>query len=119
MIKFYWYPKCSTCKKAKKWLDDHQVDYEAIDMITNIPSKEQLTTWMNESDLSHRRFFNTSGKLYRESGLKDKLDDMTIDEMTTELAKNGMMIRRPILDNGHDVTLGFKEADFERIVEGE
>lgn len=119
MIQFYWYPKCSTCRKAKKWLDDHNVDYVAIDMIENIPSKEKLKKWMEESNLPSRRFFNTSGKLYRESGLKDRIDEMTIDEMVSELSKDGMMIRRPILYNGHEVTLGFKEDSFQKIVEDE
>ena len=119
MIQFYWYPKCSTCRKAKKWLDEHQVEYGTIDMIQNIPSAEQLKKWLEESSLPVRRFFNTSGKLYRESGLKERIDEMTTDELAAELAKNGMMIRRPILDNGHEVTLGFKEEAFQHIVEGE
>lgn len=119
MLTFYWYPKCSTCRKAKKWLDEQGVEYKTVDMIQEIPSQEQLKNWMEESELKPRRFFNTSGQLYRASGLKDQLDEMTIDEMTAELAKDGMMIRRPILDNGHDVTLGFKEADFQRIIDGE
>ena len=112
MIKFYWYPKCSTCKKAKKWLDDHEVTYETINMIEDVPTKEELLTWMEESGLSRRRFFNTSGQLYRASGLKDRLDDMTEEECAEELAKDGMMIRRPILVNNDKVTFGFKEASF-------
>lgn len=116
MINFYWYPKCSTCKKAKKWLDDHGVHYEAIDMIQNVPSERQLLTWMHESQLPRRRYFNTSGQLYRASGLKDKLDDMTLEECAAELAKDGMMIRRPILAVDDAVTFGFKEETYRELL---
>lgn len=116
MINFYWYPKCSTCRKAKKWLDDHHVEYETIDMIQHVPNEKQLLTWMHESELPRRRFFNTSGKLYRESGLKDRLDTMTEEECAKVLSEDGMMIRRPILVVDDAVTFGFKESVYEDLL---
>ncbi|MBC2244963.1 arsenate reductase family protein [Listeria booriae] len=112
MITFYWYPKCSTCKKAKQWLDDNEVDYNQIDMIETPPTKEELQQWWKNSGLGIRRFFNTSGIKYRELGLKDKVDQMTEDEAFTLLATDGKLIKRPIVTNGEKVTLGFKESEF-------
>ncbi|MBC2188197.1 arsenate reductase family protein [Listeria booriae] len=112
MITFYWYPKCSTCKKAKQWLDDNKVDYNQIDMIETPPTKEELQQWWKNSGLGIRRFFNTSGIKYRELGLKDKVDQMTEDEAFTLLATDGKLIKRPIVTNGKKVTLGFKESEF-------
>lgn len=112
MITFYWYPKCSSCKKAKQWLDDNEVDYNQIDMIETPPTKEELQQWWKNSGLGIRRFFNTSGIKYRELGLKDKVDQMTEDEAFTLLATDGKLIKRPIVTNGEKVTLGFKESDF-------
>ncbi|CAM4263418.1 arsenate reductase family protein [Listeria booriae] len=112
MITFYWYPKCSTCKKAKQWLDDNKVDYNQIDMIETPPTKEELQQWWKNSGLGIRRFFNTSGIKYRELGLKDKVDQMTEDEAFTLLATDGKLIKRPIVTNGEKVTLGFKESEF-------
>ncbi|MBC1798307.1 arsenate reductase family protein [Listeria booriae] len=112
MITFYWYPKCSTCKKAKQWLDDNKVDYNQIDMIEMPPTKEELQQWWKNSGLGIRRFFNTSGIKYRELGLKDKVDQMTEDEAFTLLATDGKLIKRPIVTNGEKVTLGFKESEF-------
>ncbi|MBC1912539.1 arsenate reductase family protein [Listeria booriae] len=112
MITFYWYPKCSTCKKAKQWLDDNKVDYNQIDMIETPPTKEELQQWWKNSGLGIRRFFNTSGIKYRELGLKDKVNQMTEDEAFTLLATDGKLIKRPIVTNGEKVTLGFKESEF-------
>ncbi|MBC1780164.1 arsenate reductase family protein [Listeria booriae] len=112
MTTFYWYPKCSTCKKAKQWLDDNKVDYNQIDMIETPPTKEELQQWWKNSGLGIRRFFNTSGIKYRELGLKDKVDQMTEDEAFTLLATDGKLIKRPIVTNGEKVTLGFKESEF-------
>ncbi|AQY50187.1 hypothetical protein UE46_03465 [Listeria weihenstephanensis] len=112
MITFYWYPKCSTCKKAKHWLDENEVAYNQIDMIETPPKKEELEKLFANSDLGIRRFFNTSGIKYREMGLKDKVDQMTEDEAFTLLATDGKLIKRPIVTDGKKVTLGFKESEF-------
>lgn len=112
MITFYWYPKCSTCKKAKQWLDENDVAYNQVDMIETPPKKEELQKWFKNSDLGIRRFFNTSGILYREMGLKDKVDQMTDNEAFTLLATDGKLIKRPIVTDGKKVTLGFKESEF-------
>ncbi|MGY3778041.1 arsenate reductase family protein [Isobaculum melis] len=115
MIKFYWYPKCSTCKKAKAWMDEHQIKYEVIDMIQTPPTAKELAQWMEKYPaLPIRRFFNTSGIRYREQGLKDKVQDMTIQAASELLATDGMLIKRPILTDGKSLTLGFKEAEFEK-----
>lgn len=114
MYKFYWYPKCSTCKKAKAWLDQSGVDYQIIDMIQTPPFEKQLVLWMEESQLPVRRFFNTSGIRYREQGLKDKVNNFSIKEASERLATDGMLIKRPILvKNDHFVTNGFKESEYE------
>lgn len=114
MYTFFWYPKCSTCKKAKAWLDQNKVKYETIDMIEHPPSADQLAKWMEESGLPVRRFFNTSGIRYREQGLKDKVNGFSIKEASELLSTDGMLIKRPILvkDNRFLVN-GFKESDYE------
>lgn len=115
-MKLYIYPKCSTCKKAVKWMDDHGIKYETIDLINETPSAEQLKEWKDMEDFSMRRLFNTSGMKYRELGLKDKLDHMSDQEAFDLLSSDGMLIKRPVLTNGKHVTFGFKEAEFERII---
>ncbi|MFD1362548.1 arsenate reductase family protein [Lentibacillus salinarum] len=111
-LAFYWYPKCGTCQKAKKWLDAHDIDYTSIHIVDEPPSKEQLLNYMSKSDLPPKKFFNTSGKKYRELNLKDKLKDMNTDEMAELLATDGMLIKRPIVTDGEKVTIGFKEETF-------
>ena len=111
-VKFIQYPKCTTCKKAQKWLDDNDVQYESIHIVEQIPSKEQLQAYYEASGVPLKKFFNTSGIKYRELGLKDKLADMSEDEQLTLLASDGMLIKRPILTDGKKLTLGFKESDF-------
>lgn len=114
MTTFYWYPKCTTCKKAKKWLDDHKIAYTTIDMIENPPSEKQLLGWMNASDLPLRRFFNSSGMKYREQGLKDKVDAFTPEEAAKLLATDGMLIKRPIIvTDAGQAFFGFKEEIYE------
>ncbi len=107
-IKFYWYPKCGTCIKAKKWLDDHQVDYEAIHIVEEPPSRVK-----NDYEAKYHKFFNTSGKKYRELGLKDKLKDATQEEILDYLASDGMLIKRPLTVGEKQITVGFKEEIFE------
>jgi arsenate reductase (glutaredoxin) len=108
------YPKCSTCKKAQKWLTDHNVPFEAIHIVEQTPSKEQLEAYYKASGLPLKKFFNTSGNKYKELGLKDQLATMTEDEQLTLLASEGMLIKRPIVTDGQKVTLGFKEPEFEQ-----
>ncbi|GAA0308125.1 arsenate reductase [Gracilibacillus halotolerans] len=112
-IQFYWYPKCGTCQKAKKWLESNNMEYEPIHIVENPPSKAQLKEIIEKSELPIKKFFNTSGKKYRELGLKDKLDTMTEDEKIELLVSDGMLIKRPIAYNGSDVTVGFKEESYE------
>lgn len=113
MIQFYEHPRCSTCKKAKAWLDQEGVSYHIINLLETPPTAKQLATWIQESGLPIRRFFNTSGGKYRELELKDKIDQMNIEEASELLASDGMLIKRPLMTDGQKLTLGFKESDFE------
>lgn len=114
MIQFYEHPRCSTCKKARAWLDENKVVYNQINLLETPPTAEELASWIEASGLPIRRFFNTSGGKYRELGLKDKIDDMDIAEASALLATDGMLIKRPLMTDGKKLTLGFKEADFEK-----
>lgn len=111
-IQFIHYPKCTTCKKAQKWLNDNGIAYEEVHLVEQTPTKEQLESYWKVSGLPLKKFFNTSGIKYRELGLKDKLVDMTEAEQLELLASDGMLIKRPIVTNGEKVTLGFKESEF-------
>ncbi|WP_042461791.1 arsenate reductase family protein [Neobacillus dielmonensis] len=113
-LTFYWYPKCGTCRNAKKWLDEHQLSYEAIHIVENPPSREKLQEFYQKSGLELKKFFNTSGLKYRELGVKDKLKTASEDELLDLLASDGMLIKRPIVTDGNKVTLGFKEEEFEK-----
>jgi arsenate reductase (glutaredoxin) len=113
MIQFYAYPKCSTCRSAKKWLDANGADYEAINIAETPPSAEELQKIHQASGLELKKFFNTSGQKYRELGLKDKLAAMSEQEQLQLLASDGMLIKRPLAFDGTKATLGFKEADYE------
>lgn len=110
---FIEYPRCSTCRKAKKWLDEHEIEYEDRDIVKDNPQKDELKEWYEKSDLTLKRFFNTSGKVYRELKLKDKLPDMTEDEQLELLAKDGMLVKRPIIVSDNYITTGFKEKEWE------
>ena len=112
MIKFVCYPKCSTCKKAQKWLDDNGVGYEIRDIKTDNPTEAELRSWHEISGLPLRKFFNTSGMLYRSLDLKNRLPDMGEDEMLELLASDGMLVKRPIAVAGGAVLVGFKEAEW-------
>ena len=109
---FVCYPKCSTCQKAKKWLDAKEISYEERDIKTENPTKEELTEWYKKSGLPLKRFFNTSGMLYKEMKLKDKLPEMSEDEQLTLLATDGMLVKRPLVVEGNVVLAGFKEAEW-------
>ncbi|MBQ3302294.1 MAG: arsenate reductase family protein [Eggerthellaceae bacterium] len=113
-VLFVEYPKCSTCKKAKKWLDDHCIEYVDRNIVEDVPTADELELWQRSSDYAPRRFFNTSGMKYRDMGIKAKLDvGMTSAEMFDLLASDGMLIKRPILVTDDAVLLGFKESDWE------
>ena len=115
-ILFLEYPKCSTCKKAKKWLDDHGISYEDRHIVEDNPSADELKLWQKRSGLPLRRFFNTSGMLYRELGVKKRFDDgMTDDEAFDLLATNGMLVKRPLVIGEDFVLVGFKEAQWQEL----
>lgn len=112
MMKFICYPKCTTCQKAKKWLDENNIEYELRDIKTQNPTYEELSAWYALSGLPLRKFFNTSGLLYKSMELKDKLPAMSEGEMLKLLATDGMLVKRPILIADGVVLLGFKEVDW-------
>lgn len=107
------YPKCTTCKKAQKWLDENGISYELRDIKENNPSYEELEEWYHKSGLPLKKFFNTCGQLYRSMGLKDKLPSMSEREQLELLASDGMMVKRPIAVMGGTVRIGFKEVDWQ------
>ena len=112
MMKFICYPKCTTCQKARKWLDDNGIQYEFRDIKLNKPTLGELTEWHKKSGLPLKKFFNTSGLLYKSLDLKNKLSTMTEDEMLTLLADDGMLVKRPLLIGDGFVLVGFKEAEW-------
>ncbi len=105
MLKFICYPKCTTCQKAKKWLDENNVSYETRDIKEDNPTEDELTEWHSKSGLPLKKFFNTSGLLYKSLELKNKLPTMSEEEMLALLATDGMLVKRPLL-------VGFKEAEW-------
>ena len=109
---FLQYPKCSTCQKAKKWLDDRNISYVNRNIAEENPSCEELKRWYEKSGLPLKRFFNTSGLLYKEMGLKDKLSGMSEEEQLRLLATNGMLVKRPIVEDDGFVLVGFREAEW-------
>lgn len=110
---FLEYPKCSTCKKAKKWLDDNGIEYTDRHIVENNPTYEELNEWYNRSGLPLKRFFNTSGMLYKEMNLKERLLNMSEKEQLELLATNGMLVKRPLIVDGDKVLTGFKETEWE------
>ncbi len=110
---FLEYPKCSTCQKARKWLDSHEVSYIDRHIVEENPTFEELKEWYGRSGLPLKRFFNTSGMLYKEMNLKDKLPDMSEEEQLQLLSTNGMLVKRPLLIDDKLVLTGFKEAEWE------
>ena len=112
MKKFVCYPKCTTCQKAKKWLDDNKIEYELRDIKADNPSLEELTAWYGMSGLPLKKFFNTSGLLYKSMELKDKLPAMSEEEQLKLLATDGMLVKRPIVIGENFVLVGFKESEW-------
>lgn len=113
MLKFICYPKCTTCQKAKKRLDDSKTEYELRDIKADNPSLEELTAWYKSSGLPLKRFFNTSGLLYKSMDLKNRLPAMSDDEMLSLLASDGMLVKRPLLISDDFVLVGFKETEWD------
>lgn len=113
---FILYPKCSTCQKAKKWLDEHKIDYTERHIVEDNPKYDELKEWYLKSGLPLKRFFNTSGLLYKELQLKDKLFTMSEEEQLQLLATNGMLVKRPLVIKGDTVLVGFKEAEWTNVL---
>lgn len=116
-VLFVEYPKCTTCKKALQYLVSHGVEVEKRHIVEAVPTEEELKAWIDKSGLDFKKFFNTSGQVYREMGLKDQVKDMTLEEAVKLLATNGMLIKRPILVTDQTVCVGFKEAQYKEVLE--
>lgn len=112
MLKFICYPKCTTCQRAKKWLDDNGIEYDLRDIKLDKPTLDELTEWHKISGLTLKKFFNTSGLLYKSLDLKNKLPNMTDSEMLSLLSTDGMLVKRPILVGDDFVLVGFKEESW-------
>ena len=110
---FIYYPKCSTCQKAKKWLDAQEISYTERHIVEENQKYEELKKWQARSGLPIKKFFNTSGMLYKEMQLKDKLPQMSEDEQLKLLATNGMLVKRPVIVDGDTVLTGFREKEWE------
>ena len=113
-MQFICYPKCSTCQKARKWLEANHLEFTERHIIEENHSYEELKKWYAESGLPLKKFFNTSGMLYKEMHLKDKLPAMSEEEQLKLLATNGMLVKRPLIVNGNMILTGFKEAEWEK-----
>lgn len=113
---FFCYPKCSTCQKARKWLEEQGISYDERDIKLNNPTEEELRTWYAHSGLPLKRFFNTSGLQYKALGLKDKLPSMSEEEQLALLATDGMLVKRPLLVGEDFVLTGFKQAEWEQLL---
>ena len=111
-MRFICYPKCTTCGKAKKWLDDNGLEYEFRDIKLDNPTLEELSEWHKKSGLPLRKFFNTSGLMYKSLDLKNKLTEMTEEDMLKLLASDGMLVKRPLLIGDDFVLVGFNQADW-------
>ena len=115
---FICYPKCSTCQKAKRWLEEHNIEYAERHIVDSNPTYDELKEWHQESGLPLKKFFNTSGLIYKEMQLKDKIPAMSEEEQLQLLATNGMLVKRPLVVDGNTVLVGFKETEWSsRLVE--
>ena len=114
---FICYPKCSTCKKAKKWLDENHLNYTERHIVEENPSYDELKEWVSKSGLPLKKFFNTSGLLYKEMKLKDKLPTMSEDKQLQLLATNGMLVKRPLVIGDEAILVGFKENEWSEKLE--
>lgn len=114
-MKVYCYSRCGTCKKAIKYLKDNHIEYDLKDISIDVPTREELKIYIELYGKGIKPFFDTSGKLYRELNIKDKIKDMTLDEAVELLSENGMLIKRPLLINDNKVLVGFKENEYEML----
>lgn len=110
---FIEYPKCSTCQRAKKWLESHNIEFIDRHIVENNPTEEELSKWIKQSNKDIKKWFNTSGMKYKELNLKDKLVDMSEEDKIKLLASDGMLVKRPILITEKDIFIGFREAEWE------
>lgn len=110
---FIWYPKCTTCQKAKKWLEENNIEFEERHIVENNPNKKELEKWIKQSDYEIKKFFNTSGLKYKELKLKEKLPQMLDNEKIALLASNGMLVKRPLFITDEKILVGFKEKEWE------
>lgn len=115
MFDFICYPKCTTCQKAQRWLEENGIAYELRDIKSDRPSYEELSTWYRQSGLPIKRFFNTSGLLYKSLELRDRLPSMSDEECLRLLATDGMLVKRPLLIGPGVVLVGFKESEWEKV----
>ena len=113
-MEFICYPKCSTCQKAKKWLDENKIEYTERHIVEANPTEEELKTWYDRSGLLLKKFFNTSGMLYKEMKLKDRLPEMSEEEQLRLLATDGMLVKRPILITDQGLHIGFKAEEWKQ-----
>lgn len=112
---FICYPRCTTCKKAQKWLDDNLIEYEIRNITMENPTYDELKSWHEKSKLPIKRFFNTSGKLYKDLNIKDRLKELSEDEQIKLLSTDGMLVKRPLLISEEFVFVGFKEDEWELV----
>lgn len=112
---FLWYPKCTTCQKAKKWLEENKICFEERNIVDNKPNKQELEKWIEKSGYEIKRFFNTSGLKYRDLNLKEKLPQMSDSEKIELLATDGMLVKRPIFISNNNILIGFKENEWKNI----
>ncbi len=114
---FLCYPRCSTCQKAKKWLEEHNIEFTERHIVEEKPNYDELQMWYKRSGLPLKKFFNTSGLVYKEMKLKDKLPAMSEEEQLKLLATNGMLVKRPMVISEDKVLVGFKEAEWEKLLD--
>ena len=112
---FIEYPKCSTCQKAKKWLEQNKIEFEDRHIVENNPTKEELKKWIKQSGYDIKKFFNTSGMKYKELNLKEKLPNMTDDEKIQILSTDGMLVKRPLIITDDLILVGFREKEWEQL----
>lgn len=114
-MKFYWYPKCSTCVKAHRHLKEMNIELDVKHIVEETPGEDELKTYIKLYNQGIKPFFNTSGKVYKDMNLKEKVGSMSIDEAAHLLASNGMLIKRPLLINGHQIIVGYKKDSYDAL----
>lgn len=117
LLKFYCIPTCSTCKAAKKWLTQHKIEFEEINLKTDPPAKAEVMDMFEQSELSMKRFFNTSGMVYREKGLKESFQHLSQEEAAELLSTEGMLVKRPLIVADSSIIVGFKEENYQSLLQ--